>query len=287
MSKRGAQANLARKESNVRFATAPTVHNLSPLESPYTPEVAEVAGIPVSLPVRPAPIAATSTPATVSPTRKPVPRYEPSQEPDTPVDPAQQEISAPTPMPQPLAPVPTPRRKLPQPMIVIPGRSQERDTVFVMETPISTTATMRPFTELDMPLPILNALKESAQDVPSDSPVKEPSPIVPLSAGLSPRRDASLDSNGSLRYDSDDGASSILLYYAAEPSPPMRQVSPVLGDADAGIPSVAIVAGSETSRETTPVNPNPHMLHKMARPGMLAPPPPAAKRALAPKPGYL
>ncbi|KAH7106343.1 hypothetical protein BKA62DRAFT_686830 [Auriculariales sp. MPI-PUGE-AT-0066] len=302
LSKRGFQVNpkpaLGRKESTVRFANSPTVFNMSPIDTPISPDDDSRAAIPILMPARPPVAAMADFPAAPSPTRspirKPVPKVDAPAPITAPAPPPQGALPQPPvlaqlsltpefetmdPVPEPVtAAAPNPRKGL-VPMIVIPGRPErhERDTVFVMETPVLLQG-QRPFTEIDMPMPIIQALTESNEGL-----------------SVSPTQTQPSSPNASIRsYDSDDAAS-ILLYYAAEPSPPLKSVSSVSGDDDLDIPKIAVQPSTaSTLHDRTPVNPNPQKLYMQAAPGLLAPPPPSSRKPssakaprVAPGPGYL
>ncbi|KZV87177.1 hypothetical protein EXIGLDRAFT_207785 [Exidia glandulosa HHB12029] len=160
-----AGSRLPRKES-VRFAPTPTVFGGN---SPVEEETPTMPVPAMPMPVRPPP-AATLESTLRSPMRKPVRMT------DSIV--ALSEAQ------------PAPRKNLPQPTIVIPGRPerQERDTIFVMETPVQLQ------NRYDMPAQVVSALSSPTGSFESDH------------------------------------ASSILDYYGASSPGGSAQVSPVNGN---------------------------------------------------------
>lgn len=226
------KSSLPRKES-VRFAPNPTVFGDSPIEE-------SAPAVPVPMPVRPRPVA-TPESTLRSPVRKPVRRTDSIVALSNALDVRTAQ------------PGPPPRKNLPQPTVVIPGHPErhERDTIFVMETPVQLVN--RPLTEYDMPSQVVNALG---------------------------RPQSAVDS----LYDSDN-ASSILDYYGAASPGGSAQVSPVNGNGNVDIPSVTVVPDSDDGHKTQPAAP----ARPAAPPGLLMVPPPMGRRpsATQPRPGYV
>lgn len=239
LSKKPSQAGtkFARKES-VRFAPVPTVMGESPVEP--TPAPAPI--VPLSLPAPP-PAAATaeSTVIKAPSLRKPV----------RPVGLTGSNVDMRNiPLP-PIPPAAAARKEPPKPKIVIPGRkdSNERDTVFIMETPVQLKN--RPLTEFEMPVQVLEVLGRPGGE---------------LAAG---------EETPAEFYEDSDRASSILNYYEASSPGGYARVSPVAGNER--VPRVNVQPSSEDGDHPSPPG-------ATRAPGMLVVPPPMVRK---PRPGYV